>query len=176
MALLDIVLYPDPVLKKVASPVEEVNEEMRTLLADMAETMYEAPGIGLAAPQIGKSIRAIVVDVGGSDDCECCEPKERALLKLVNPEIVASSGKASGEEGCLSIPDVRELVERAEQITVEALDENGEKVTVEADGLLSVCLQHEIDHLDGVLFIDKISRLKKELIRGKLKKLSKAYR
>ena len=171
MSLLEIVLYPDPVLKKVASPVEEVTEDIKQLLEDMAETMYDAPGIGLAAPQIGKSIRAMVVDVGIDE-----ETGERTLYKLVNPEIVDSSGKASGEEGCLSIPDIREVVDRSEKVTVEALDENGQPVRVEADGLLSICLQHEIDHLDGVLFIDKLSRLKKEVMRGKLKKLVKAAR
>jgi len=171
MSILDIVLYPNPVLKEVAQTIKEVNPEIKQLLDDMAETMYDAPGIGLAAPQIGKSIRAVVIDVGFDE-----EGGERTLYKLVNPEIVARSGEASGEEGCLSIPDVRESVERAERVTVEALDENGQPIKIEADGLLSVCLQHEIDHLDGVLFIDKLSRLKRELIRGKLKKLTKAAR
>ena len=170
MAILDITLYPNPVLKEVATEIKEVDSEIKQLLDDMAETMYDAPGIGLAAPQIGKSIRAIVVDVGVSED----GTGERVLYKLVNPKIIESSGTMLGEEGCLSIPDVREVVERAETITVEALNENGEKITIEATELLAVCLQHEIDHLDGVLFIDKLSRLKKELIRGKLKKLAKA--
>jgi len=164
MSLLKIRNYPDPILYETAESVDEVDKEVKTLLDDMVETMYEAKGIGLAAPQIGISKRIIVVDVGE-------EP--RRLFKLVNPEIVATEGSFRGEEGCLSIPDVRETVERSERVTVHGLDENGKEVSIEADGLLSVCLQHEIDHLDGVLFIDRLSRVRKQLVKGKLKKLLK---
>jgi peptide deformylase len=136
----------------------------------MAETMYDAPGIGLAAPQVGSLIRVCVVDVGDPED----ETGEvRRLYKLVNPTIVAKEGKEESEEGCLSIPSVRENVTRAEKIIVEALDENGKQLRLEADGLFAVCLQHEIDHLDGILFIDHLSRLKQQLIKSKLRKLER---
>ena len=170
MALLDIVLYPDPILKQRAEEVQSVDDGLRKLLDDMAETMYEAPGIGLAAPQIGESKRVIVVDVGMDEETG----EASGLLKLVNPEIISATGKISGEEGCLSIPDVRETVTRSEIVKVRALNEQGEPIELEASGLLSICLQHEIDHLDGILFIDLLSRVRKELVRGKLNKLRKA--
>lgn len=167
MAKLPIVLYPNPVLKRVADPIPEVTSEIRQLLSDMAETMYEAPGIGLAAPQIGQSLRAIVVDIG--DDEETGEKGQ--LFKLINPEIVHAQGTIDYEEGCLSIPDVRETVRRKSEIIVRAKDENNTEVEIEADGLLAICLQHEIDHLNGILFIDRLSSIRRELVRKKLQKL-----
>ena len=135
--------------------------------------MYDAPGIGLAAPQIGVPLRAIVVDVGkNSDD----ETREQRLYKIVNPQIIESEGEISSEEGCLSMPDIHETVSRAEKVTVKGLDENGKEIEVEADGMLSICLQHEIDHLNGILFVDHLSRVRRELVKGKLKKLTKLYK
>lgn len=164
MPILDLVLYPDQRLREVSEAVESVDDDTRLLLDDMAQTMYDAPGIGLAAPQIGVLKRLVVVDVGDELD----EPR---LFKLVNPEIIESSGSTSSEEGCLSIPDVRETVSRSARVVVSALNEDGEKLNIEAEGLLAICLQHEIDHLDGVLFIDHLSRLRKQLIKSKLEKL-----
>ena len=172
MAIRKIVFYPDPVLREVCSPVEVVDEEVRTLVEDMVETMYDAPGIGLAAPQIGIKKRIIVVDVGGNSE----DSSEPSLFKIINPEIVESEGKVSGEEGCLSIPEVQESVARYETVRVEGLDPEGQKISIDADGMLAICLQHEIDHLNGVLFIDHLSRVKKEFLRGKLKKLTKLYK
>lgn len=166
MALLEIVIYPDPILKQVAKPVEEVDSRIRKLLQDMAETMYNAPGIGLAAPQVGHSIRAIVVDLGEDDEGQ----KRSDLIKLVNPEIVSASGTIDYEEGCLSIPDVRETVRRSAHITVTGLDHEGREVEIQAEGLLAICLQHEIDHLNGVLFIDRLSPIRRELVKKKLQR------
>ena len=162
MAELSIVQYPDSRLREECEPIQEITDEVRALLDDMAETMYAAPGIGLAGPQIGDCRRLVVIDVG--------EPNKK-LYKLINPEIVNETGTVNSEEGCLSIPDVRETIKRAEQVVVQALDENGDNIEIEADGLLALCLQHEIDHLDGVLFIDHLSKLKKQLVRSKLNKL-----
>lgn len=164
MPVLEIVNYPAPILAEVAQEVPEVDAKMRELLSDMVETMYAANGIGLAAPQVGIGLRAIVLDTGG---------EEPQLIKLVNPVIIESSGTSKGEEGCLSIPEVRETVERFDKVSVKGLDENGKEIVIEADGLTSVCLQHEIDHLDGVLFIDRLTRVRKQLVKGKLKKLVK---
>jgi len=169
MAILDIVTYPDPRLRERAREVESVTDEIRKLLDDMAETMYEAPGIGLAANQVGVLHRAIVVDVGEDPELGI----ESKLYKILNPSIVKQLGSSENEEGCLSIPDVREYVTRSEQVTVIGLDENGKEITLEADGLLAICLQHEIDHLNGVLFIDHLSRLKRSLLKNKLDKLAK---
>ena len=168
MSFLPIVIYPDPRLREKLPPAKNVTKEIKQLLANMAETMYSASGIGLAANQVGASVRAIVVDIQESDD-----PAQRAsqLYKIVNPKIVMREGKIRTEEGCLSIPEVREFVSRASRVIVEGLDEEGQAIKIEASGLLSVCLQHEIDHLDGVLFIDHLSRLKKQLIKTKLEKL-----
>lgn len=156
MTIKDLRFFPDPVLTKAATAVTKFDTPLRTLLKDMGETMYDAGGIGLAAPQIGISERIVVIDV--SED-------RNDLMFLVNPEIIKKSGKRSGEEGCLSIPGYREIVERSDLVTVRAQDESGKEFEFEADGLLSVCVQHEIDHLDGVLFIDRLSRLKKELFK-----------
>jgi len=171
MALLEIILYPDPRLRETCSEVSEVNDDVRALLSNMVETMRNAPGIGLAAPQVGSLIRALVLDVSIDSQSE----ESSRLYKLINPVVVESSGKASSEEGCLSIPEVRAIVTRPETVVVQALDEHGAPLRIEANGLLAVCLQHEIDHLNGVLFVDHISRLKKELIKSKLKNLERDF-
>ncbi|MDR1708814.1 MAG: peptide deformylase [Candidatus Accumulibacter sp.] len=164
MSLLPILRFPDPRLKKQAAPVRAIDADLRRLAGDMAETMYEAPGIGLAAPQVDVLKRLIVVDVSEARD---------GLLTLVNPEIVESEGVQVCEEGCLSVPGIYDKVERAENVTVRYLDLDGKEQTIEADGLLSVCLQHEIEHLDGKMFVDHLSRLKQARIRAKLAKQAK---
>jgi peptide deformylase len=169
MSILELVLFPDERLRVVCEPVKEVTDEIRDLLDSMAETMYDAPGIGLAAPQIGDLRRIIVVDCGS--DAENEEERQPNLLKLINPEIIASRGSSKSEEGCLSIPEIRETVKRAEEVDLRALNENGEQVEIKATGLLAIALQHEIDHLNGVLFIDYLSKLKKQLIKTKLNRL-----
>jgi peptide deformylase len=161
MAILNILHYPDERLHKVALPIESVDDEVRKLIDDMAETMYAAPGIGLAATQVDVHRRLIVVDV--SDD-------KSHLQALINPRIVAFDGVAKYEEGCLSVPGIYEEVERAKHIVVEALDRDGKPVRLDADGLLAICIQHEIDHLDGNVFVEKLSRLKLSRIVAKLKK------
>jgi peptide deformylase len=167
MAILEILEYPDPQLRKPCSEVKKIDKEILTLLNNMAETMYEAPGIGLAAAQVGAPHRVIVIDLGDNEELG----REGKLYKLINPVIVDSSGRVPSEEGCLSIPDIRETIERYATVTVKALNEKSEEITIQAEGLLSYCLQHEIDHLNGVLFIDHLSRLKKTLVESKLKKL-----
>lgn len=161
MALLSILHYPDQRLHTVASPVKEVNAEIRKLIDDMAQTMYAAPGIGLAATQVNVHKQVIVVDISESHD---------KLMALINPRIVALDGVGEREEGCLSVPGIYEKVTRAERITVEALDRNGKSFTLHADGLLAVCIQHEIDHLKGKVFIEYLSRLKQTRIKLKLQK------
>lgn len=168
MAKRPILIIPDPVLRRVAEPVTTVDDRIRTLAEDMLETMYAAPGIGLAAPQIGVLERVIVCDVVTEDG------EEPAPMVLINPEVVASSDEtAVMEEGCLSIPDYTEDVERPARVTVRYLDTQGATQEVAADGLLAVCLQHEIDHLNGVLFIDYLSRLKRERVVKKFTKQAK---
>ena len=162
MAILNIIHYPDERLHTVATPVVEVNEEIRRLAADMAETMYAAPGIGLAATQVNVHKQVVVVDIS----------EERNRLQVfINPEIIASEGKAEHEEGCLSVPGIYENVTRAEKVTVKALDVEGKLFTLKADGLLAICIQHEIDHLKGKVFVEYLSRLKLNRIRLKMKKL-----
>jgi peptide deformylase len=164
MAKRDILILPDPVLRKVAAPVETVDDRIRALADDMLETMYAAPGVGLAAPQVGVLERVVVCDCAG-------EGEERQPMALVNPEIRwTSEERKVHEEGCLSIPDYTEDVTRPARVRVGYLDLAGEPREVEADGLLAVCLQHEIDHLDGVLFIDHLSRLKRERVTKKFAK------
>lgn len=163
MAILEIREYPDPILKQKAKPVEQVGEIIQRLLDDMVETMYAAPGVGLAAPQVGISLRVIVVDASPRDE-------NSQLMKLINPIITYAEGAISGEEGCLSIPDITGEVVRAKKISVEALDEQGKPVNFTTDTFLARVIQHEIDHLDGILFIDRLSRLKQDLIKRKLKK------
>ena len=162
MAILNIIHYPDERLHTVATPVVEVNEEIRRLAADMAETMYAAPGIGLAATQVNVHKQVVVVDIS----------EERNRLQVfINPEIIASEGKAEHEEGCLSVPGIYENVTRAEKVSVKALDVEGKPFTLKADGLLAICIQHEIDHLKGKVFVEYLSRLKLNRIRLKMKKL-----
>lgn len=183
MALLPILVAPDARLKQVSEPVAEVTDEIRRLMDDMLETMYEAPGIGLAAIQVGVAKRVIVMDLGKpGDDDEEGAPKgdqdkkdkkvERDPRFFVNPEIVwASDDLVLCEEGCLSVPDLYEEVERPAQVRVRFLDYDGKSQEIDCDGMLAVCIQHEMDHLEGILFIDHLSRLKREMM---LKKLAKA--
>ncbi|MDP9038680.1 MAG: peptide deformylase [Acidobacteriota bacterium] len=161
-----IVKYPDPVLARPCAPVTVFDAELRTLVHEMFESMYAAQGIGLAAPQIGISRRITVIDVSFRKD-----PKDK--LVLINPEVLDARGKQVEEEGCLSLPDIREKVQRAEWVTVRAQNERGEWFEVDGDELLARALLHEIDHLNGVLFIDRISRLKRELVLRRIKKLQK---
>ena len=161
MALLPILRYPDPRLHTRAAPVLKVDDSIRKLVADMAETMYEAPGIGLAATQVDVHQRVVVIDV--SED-------NSALLALVNPEIISRSGEQVCEEGCLSVPGIYDKVTRAEQVRVRALNQKGETFELDAEGLLAVCIQHELDHLDGKVFVEYLSKLKQTRIKGKLAK------
>jgi peptide deformylase len=165
MALLPILHYPDPRLHTVARPVAVVDDRIRKLIKDMAETMYAAPGIGLAATQVDVHERVLIIDISEARD---------TLLAFVNPEIVASSGEAETEEGCLSVPGVFEKVTRAERVTVRAQNAQGESFTLEAEGLLAVCIQHEIDHLEGKVFVEYLSRLKQQRIASRLKKQQRA--
>ncbi|BBI98317.1 peptide deformylase [Ferrigenium kumadai] len=161
MAILKILQYPDERLHKVARKVELVTDTTRELIRDMAETMYAAPGVGLAATQVDVHEQIIVTDVSETHD---------QLRVFINPEILASSGEEEGEEGCLSVPGIYETVHRAEKVTVRALNERGEPFTLEAEGFLAVCIQHEIDHLRGKVFVEYLSQLKQTRIRAKLKK------
>lgn len=165
MAILDILLYPDDRLRKIATPVESVDADLQRLLDDMFETMYDAPGIGLAASQVNVHRRVVVVDVS--------EEKNQPLV-LINPEILSQEGKLEGEEGCLSIPGVYDNVYRAETIKFKALDRDGNPYETEADGLLSVCVQHEVDHLNGKLFVDYLSFMKQRRIKKKILKQEKS--
>ena len=158
MAIRQIRLLGDPVLRERCREVDEVNQEIRQLIDDLIDTMYEADGIGLAAPQIGVSQRVFVYDI---------REEEHAPGVLVNPRIIETSGKVRESEGCLSIPDLSEIVERHVNIVAEGLDREGQPVRLEADGLLSRCLQHESDHLDGILFLDRISPLKRKMLLNK---------
>ncbi len=162
MALLHILHYPDPRLRVKAAPVDQVDEAVRRLVDDMFETMYDAPGIGLAAPQVNVARRIIVLDVSEKRD----EP-----LALINPEILHQEEREKMEEGCLSVPGIYEMVERAARIRVRALDPDGRPFEMEAEGLQAVCIQHEIDHLDGRLFVDYLTEMKRRRIRKKLEKL-----
>jgi peptide deformylase len=164
MARLPILVAPDPFLKQVAAPVAAVDDAIRTLMDDMLETMYAANGIGLAAPQVGVGKRVLVADVSKSET-------EKRPIKMANPEIVAASDDLNTyEEGCLSLPENYAEVVRPERVTIAYLDENGDAQQIEADGLLATCIQHEIDHLDGILFVDHISSLKRSMILRRLKK------
>jgi peptide deformylase len=161
MSTLNILRYPDARLHKTAAPVTVFDESLKKLVADMAETMYAAPGVGLAATQVDIHKRVIVVDVSERHD---------SLVVLVNPEIVEATGESDIEEGCLSVPGIYELVQRAERVKVRAYDQNGNAFTLEAQGLLAVCIQHEMDHLQGKVFIEHLSQLKQQRIRAKLAK------
>ena len=164
MPTLTILNYPDPRLHTVAKPVKEVSAEISRLIADMAETMYAAPGIGLAATQVDQHIQLIVIDTS---------KEQNDLLVLINPKIVVKSGLQDFEEGCLSVPGVYEMVTRAEKITVEALDRQGKKFKLNAEGLLAVCIQHEMDHLLGKVFVEYLSPLKRNRIKTKMVKLQR---
>jgi|TARA_B110000908_G_scaffold162329_1_gene207655 peptide deformylase len=166
MATLTIINYPDPRLHTVAKPVLAVNDEIRQLVSDMAETMYAAPGIGLAATQVDQHIQLIVIDT---------TKEQNNLQVFINPKIVAKSGLTEYEEGCLSVPGVYETVTRAENVRVEALDQNGKKFTLGADDLLAICIQHEIDHLLGKVFVEYLSPLKRNRIRKRLIKQAREF-
>ena len=161
MALLPILHYPDERLHRVAAPVQEINDRIRQLVRDMAQTMYAAPGIGLAATQVDVHEQVIVIDVSETRD---------QLQVFINPEILESRGQAECEEGCLSVPGIYEKVTRAEWVKVRARDAEGKSFTLEADGLLGVCIQHEMDHLKGKVFVEYLSRLKQSRIVARLKK------
>ncbi len=161
MAILQIIHYPDTRLHKIAAPVPAVDDSIRKLVRDMAETMYAAPGVGLAATQVNVHKQVIVIDISETHD---------QLLVLINPKILDSRGQSDCEEGCLSVPGIFEKVTRAEWIQVEALDIDGQPVQMESDGLLAVCIQHEMDHLRGKVFVEYLSKLKQKRIVGKLKK------
>lgn len=158
MPLLDILVYPAPELKRKSLPVEELDEDLECLLDGMAETLRDADGVGLAAPQVGRNIRALIVDV------PLPESDEREFYELINPEIVSSRGFQVGEEGCLSVPGFFANVRRKNHVRVSALNRKGKRFTIDADGMLSRVLQHEIDHLDGILFFDRLRQLKKDLL------------
>jgi peptide deformylase len=161
MAILEILHYPDKRLRTVAEPVDAVDDSIRSLVDDMLETMYAAPGIGLAATQVNVHKRVIVMDLSEEKNEPMC---------FINPEIISSEGVEQTEEGCLSVPDIYETVERAERVTVRALDRDGNEFTLEADGLLAVCIQHEMDHLLGNLFVDYLSPLKQLRVKKKIQK------
>jgi len=161
MSILDILHYPDPRLRNCAKPVEQFDDHLREFADNMLETMYHSSGIGLAATQVGEAKRVVVIDVSEERD----QPQF-----LINPEILSREGEEVSEEGCLSVPSIYEKVSRAERIRFRAQDRNGDPVEMDAEGLLAVCIQHEIDHLDGKLFIDYLSGLKRQRIRKKLEK------
>ena len=164
MAILDVLSFPDERLRTVAKPVEEVNDEIKQLVSDMFETMKDENGIGLAATQVNRHVQVVVMDVSEDQN----EPRV-----FINPEIIVNNGLEMMEEGCLSVPGINEKVERAETVTVRALNRDGQVFELEADGLLAICIQHEIDHLDGKVFVDYLSPLKQKRIS---KKLEKAYK
>lgn len=161
MALLDILTYPDPRLYRVADPVKAIDGKIKKLVDDMTETMYAAPGIGLAATQVNENKQIIVLDVS---------EEQNQLHVFINPEVLRHEGAAVNEEGCLSVPGVYDKVERPESVIVTALDREGKRFTINASGLLAVCIQHEMDHLQGKVFVDYLSPLKQQRIRSKMKK------
>lgn len=175
MALRKILLYPDPYLRKKCAPVEEIDGEVLELLDDMAETMYDARGVGLAASQIGVDKRIVVIDISprktdGDDEDEEIEYEGPGLIEMINPEIVSSEGEVIGEEACLSIPGFVSEVKRKQRVTIEAYNRKGELMEIEAQDLLARVFQHEIDHINGILFIDRLTRLKRELLKRKIEK------
>jgi len=178
MPLLKILTYPDPVLREKCEPVEEIDDDLLKLLDDMAETMYQAPGVGLAAPQVGVTKRVIVADIKprerireSEDGEEILLPPDRSeLIELINPEIVFAEGEEIGEEGCLSIPGFVSDVKRKYKVVVEGYNRDGEPIQIECEDLLARVFQHEIDHVDGILFIDRLGRLKRELLKKKIEK------
>lgn len=166
---LKIVKYPDPVLAQKCEPVEEITGEIRALIDDMLETMYEGKGVGLAAPQVGKALRLVTIDESGPEN-------RTAPIVLINPEIVDSEGSVESDEGCLSVVGAQFKIKRKERVTVRGLDKDGKEVEIKTDGMLAIILQHELDHLDGVLIIDHISRFKRSLYDNKVKKWLKHNR
>lgn len=164
MAILDILHYPDKRLRTVAKPVTTFDDKIKKLVEDMFETMYQAPGIGLAATQVNVHQQVIVIDVSPEKDQPLC---------LINPEIISEEGTEKCDEGCLSVPDIYEAVERAEKVTIKAKNEHGEEYTLQADELLAVCIQHEMDHLKGKLFVDYLSPLKLQRVKKRLLKLQR---
>lgn len=166
MAVLEIRKYPDEILKKKALPITEIDKNIQKLIDDMIETMYKANGVGLAAPQVGVSKRLIVVDTSSREE-------NQSLIVLINPEIINSEGEVLSEEGCLSLPGFTTRLKRGEKILVKGLDRKGKEIEIYAEGLFSRALQHEIDHLNGMLLIDRISPLKRELFRRRYQKVKK---
>ena len=164
MSVLEILKYPDPILRKKAKPIDRVDAKIKKLALDMIETMYAAPGIGLAAPQVGESIRLIVVDV---------TQKKEGPIVLINPKVISSEGECFEEEGCLSVPDLKESIPRKQKIVIKGLNIEGNAIQISADDILAIAFQHEIDHLDGILIVDMISSLKRDIYKKKLKKKSK---
>jgi peptide deformylase len=163
VAVLEILKYPHPLLKKRCEKVDRIDGEVKKLIRDMTETMYQANGIGLAACQVGVSRRVIVVDVSPIDP-------EKEFFAMVNPEVISEEGEIEHEEGCLSVPDCLEKVKRKEKVLVRGFSPMGKEIEISAEGILAIAIQHEIDHLNGVLILDRISRLKREIYRNKLKK------
>lgn len=159
----EVLTYPNPVLAQKSADVDEITQEIRDLAEEMTQLMYENRGIGLAAPQVGESLRLVTIDLSGPDE-------RTELMVLVNPVILSKEGRILDEEGCLSVPNLRAKVERADKVRVKAKNLEGEEVNLDAEGLMAICLQHELDHLDGVLFIDRISRLKRGMYDAKIKK------
>jgi peptide deformylase len=166
MAIREIKKYPATVLKKKAAAVTTFDEDLQVLIDDMVETMYAAPGVGLAAPQVGVSKRLAIIDISSREE-------QYPLIVLINPSILKSEGEIDFEEGCLSIPEYTAKVTRSEQIIVSCIDREGKDVEIEATGLLAIAIQHEIDHLDGLLFIDRISPIKREFFKKRYKKIAK---
>jgi len=162
MAILNIVTYPDPILSGKAEKVGDVDGDIKKLMEDMLETMYLAPGVGLAAPQVGVAKRIIVIDAGGED--------KREPILLADPEILSGEGKLVHEEGCLSLPEFREKITRNEKVRVRGINEEGKETLYDAEGLLAVVFQHEIDHLDGILLINRVSGLKRDIYKRKVRK------
>ncbi len=178
MAKLPILTYPDPRLREISKTIEKVTPEIQKLVDDMLETMHHAKGIGLAAPQVNQLVRLLVIDIRrppepDEEDQELTELEQRVKfpLVLINPVIVKGEGKTTYDEGCLSVPGYYEEVQRFNWVQVEALDRDGKKITVETDGLLAICIQHEMDHLEGKLFIDRLSFVKSNKIKNKIKKI-----
>ena len=169
MAVLEIRKYPDEVLKKKALPVENIDKDLQRLIDNMIETMYAAPGIGLAAPQVGVSKRLVVIDVSTRDE-------KHPLIVLINPEIIEADSFVDSEEGCLSVPDYTSTIKRAERVVVKGLDRNGKSTQIEGAGLLARALQHEIDHLNGTLIIDKMTPASRLAANKRLKELEDIYR
>lgn len=178
MAILDILLYPDPRLRRKAKPIEAVTPEIQKIAEDMLETMYKHKGIGLAATQVGIEQRILVIDTRPRDDKDRYDQEGMTELEkqvaqplvIINPEILAQEGESTFDEGCLSIPGYFETVKRPEYVEIKALNEKGEEIVIKTDGLLATCIQHEIDHLDGKLFIDRLSIVRATRLKNKIKK------